>query len=151
MGIDELLQTATPRVAAQWALDCVEHVLPLFERDNSDDKKPHHAIMAARQYLAGSGTYEELAATREAAWVAWGAWKGEPGGFTARISWAAYEASVAAESARGASDNEWNSDVVWNVGWATWSCARAVHESMTTAESTERQWQLAHLLEMLQE
>lgn len=38
---------------ALWAADCAEHVLPLFEREVTDDDRPRLAIEAARAWVRG--------------------------------------------------------------------------------------------------
>jgi hypothetical protein len=57
-----------------FAADCAELVLPIYEEDNSDDKRPRLAIQAARDYANGLITMEELSAARYAVWdAAWAA------------------------------------------------------------------------------
>ena len=46
------LNLVTHRLLAAWAADCVEHVLPLFETCNSDDR-PRRAIETARAWARG--------------------------------------------------------------------------------------------------
>jgi len=41
------------RVLREWALDCAEHVLPIFEARFPDDLRPRQAIEAGRGFLAG--------------------------------------------------------------------------------------------------
>lgn len=41
------------RLLAIWAAMCAEHVLPLFEQSNSEDKRPRIAIEAARTWARG--------------------------------------------------------------------------------------------------
>lgn len=41
------------RLLAIWAAMCAEHVLPLFEQSNSEDKRPRIAIEAARMWARG--------------------------------------------------------------------------------------------------
>jgi hypothetical protein len=41
------------RLLADWALDCAEHVLPLFEAHRPDDVRPRHAIALGRAWARG--------------------------------------------------------------------------------------------------
>ena len=56
---------ANARLFAGW---CARRVLPLFERQRPDDKRPRAAIETAEQYARGEATAEEL----DAAWYAAG-------------------------------------------------------------------------------
>ena len=38
---------------AEWALQCAEHVLPLFERESPDDDRPREAIETGRAWIRG--------------------------------------------------------------------------------------------------
>src|SRR5208282_2154925 len=50
-----------------FACDCAEHVLPIYEREHPDDKRPHQAIDVSRRFVDGKATQEELAAAQGAA------------------------------------------------------------------------------------
>ena len=80
------------RIARSFACDCAERVLPIFEKEYPNDKRPRAAIEAARGYLAGVVT--ETA--RAAAWAA---------GAARAAAWAAAEA--AAWAATGATEKKW--------------------------------------------
>lgn len=41
------------RLLAAWALDCAEHVLPLFENRQPGDDRPRHAIEVGRAWIRG--------------------------------------------------------------------------------------------------
>jgi hypothetical protein len=41
------------RLLAAWALECAEHVLPLFESLRPDDERPRHAIAVGRGWIRG--------------------------------------------------------------------------------------------------
>jgi hypothetical protein len=57
-----------------FSCDVAEDVLPIFEAEYPEDKRPQQAIETARRYADGLATKEELAAAREAAWeAAWAA------------------------------------------------------------------------------
>ena len=53
MGSPQTLSEADRRIAAAWAADCAEHVLPHFERACPGDARPRHAIQAARAWARG--------------------------------------------------------------------------------------------------
>lgn len=48
-----LLSVEDHRLLAMWAAQCAEHVLHLFERQQSGDSRPRHAIDAARAWARG--------------------------------------------------------------------------------------------------
>nr|WP_141843246.1 hypothetical protein [Humibacillus xanthopallidus] len=48
-----LLSDADHRLLAQWAAECAEHVLPLFETEVLSDTRPRDAIAAARAWAEG--------------------------------------------------------------------------------------------------
>lgn len=62
-----LLDESTHRMLAAWAVDCAEHVLPLFAAKCPDDDRPAHAIRTARAWSRGEATVTEA---REAAFAA---------------------------------------------------------------------------------
>ncbi len=49
--IVELAAKTDQKLLAIWACDCVERVLPYFERNNPEDKRPRRAIEAARTWV----------------------------------------------------------------------------------------------------
>ncbi len=50
------LQDADHRLLAEWAADCAEHVLPLFEAVRPADARPREAIAQARAWIRGDVT-----------------------------------------------------------------------------------------------
>ena len=54
------------RLFACW---CAEQVLPIYEKDYPNDKRPRHAIDSARRYAEGLATAKELSAAGAAAWA----------------------------------------------------------------------------------
>ena len=63
------VETWNETTARLFAADCAERVLPIFEKQYPDDKRPRLAIEAARAFARG----EITAAARAAAWAAAGA------------------------------------------------------------------------------
>ena len=47
------LEDADHRLLALWAVDCAEHVLPLFEGAQPDDPRPRQALELARGWVRG--------------------------------------------------------------------------------------------------
>ncbi|MEA2518272.1 MAG: hypothetical protein QOF49_352 [Chloroflexota bacterium] len=47
------LEDADHRLLAQWAADCAEHVLPLFEAVEPGDRRPRHALDELRAWIRG--------------------------------------------------------------------------------------------------
>jgi hypothetical protein len=111
----ELPENSILRLAA----DCAEHVLPVYEKKHKQDKRPRNAIIAARKYVNGKITLQELG---EAASAASGAAK-------PATSWAASWAGEAASSAAAAA---------WKAAWATASssAASAAAAAWATASSS---------------
>ena len=57
----------------QWrkiAIYSAELVLPIYEKEYPNDKRPRNATETAKRYLRGKATQEELAAAGAAAWAA---------------------------------------------------------------------------------
>ena len=120
--------------ARLFACDCAEHVLPIFEKQYPDDKRPRSAIETARKFALGTATQDELdaawgaawAAARAAAWAA--AWAA--GGAAGAAAWAAGGAAGgAARDAAGAA--AW----AWAAGAAAWDA--------------ENKWQAKKLLKII--
>jgi len=109
-------------IARELACDYAEHVLPIFERDYPDDKRPREGIEVARRYARGEATDEELAAAEDATWdAAWAA--------------AGYAAGYATGAAARTADR-----------YITLLAARAAGD---VAEDTESTWQKRRLREKL--
>ena len=115
--------------------DCVERVLPLFEKKYPDDNRPRQAIETARKFANGQANKVELDAADAAAWAA-----ARDAALAARdvrdVAWAAARAAAKA-AARDAGD------VAWDAGAAVRDVAGA------GARDAEREWQREKLLEML--
>ena len=86
-----------------FAADCAEMVLPIYEKDYPDDKRPRLAIQAARDYANGLITLEQLTSASDAAAAAWGAARDAAAAARAAALAAAWGAAAAA---RGAARDE---------------------------------------------
>jgi len=64
------LDTWNEKTARLFAADCAERVLPIFEREYPDDDRPRKAIQAARDFVDGKISRDELYAAGEAGYVA---------------------------------------------------------------------------------
>lgn len=62
-----LAGTSARHVLAVWAADCAERVLPLFERESPEDKRPRQAVEAARAWVRGE---LKMTRARQAAFAA---------------------------------------------------------------------------------
>ena len=129
-----LLQEIPKKVLIQFAIDCARKVLPVFEREYPNDKRPRKAIEAAEIYLK----YPSEAA-REAAWAAneaaWAAFLAAWAACATRAAWAASaarEATRAACATRGAT-----------------SAARAASAAREAANEAMKKWQNRHLLNLI--
>ena len=123
-------------------IGCVfaEHVLPIFEKEYPDDRRPRKAIEVTRRHIAGDATDDERSAARGAAWAA--AWA------AGNAAWAAGDAARGAgDAARGAA---W--DAARGAAWgaargaargAAWAAAGAAGwDAADAADAAEQKWQL---------
>jgi hypothetical protein len=94
------------RIARLFACDCAERVVPLYEKDYPDDKRPRHAIEVARLYADGKANDTELAAARDAAWDAASAAAGAAAGAAASDAASAAAPAAAWDAARDA-EHKW--------------------------------------------
>jgi hypothetical protein len=95
-----------------FAADCAEFVLPIYEKNYPDDKRPRLAIQAARDYANGLITLEELATPWAAARAAagatpWAAARAAAGATAGATPWATPWATARA-AARAASAAAWD-------------------------------------------
>src|SRR5690606_4364358 len=139
------------RTAREFAADCAERALPVYEAACPGDDRPRRAVEVARAYARGEAARDQLAAggmaARDAARDAvraaadaaeaaagaadWDAVRAAPEP-AADAAWAA-AADAAAEAAEAAGDAARD---------AAWAAAEA-------AEDAERRWQAARLAELL--
>ena len=80
-GVADMLWTLratdhSKRVASQLAIEFAEQALPLFEKRRPNDERPRKAIQAARDYLDGKISLEELRSCRSHAADAYAAYVG---------------------------------------------------------------------------
>jgi hypothetical protein len=74
-GVADMLWTLratdqdSKRVASQLAIEFAEQALPIFEKRRPNDERPRKAIQAARDYLDGKISLEELRACRSHAYA----------------------------------------------------------------------------------
>ena len=129
----EFLASLPDFLVKQFAISCAEHVLPIWIKEFPDDQRPAQAIQAAKDYLDGKITLEELqekedaARAARAAWAA--AWSARAAGYAA-----GYAAMAAADMAAEAS---------WYAGNAAWYAANAAWYA------AEYEWQTQELTRMI--
>jgi hypothetical protein len=120
------------RIARLFACECVERVLPIFERLYPTDIRPRHAIATAGRFVRGEVTTEELAAARAAARAAADAAAGDAAWAATRA--AARAASSDAASAAWAAASDAARAAGYAAGYAAWDAAGAVVNDAGTAE-----------------
>src|ERR1700693_1097961 len=74
-GVDDCLWAIintqkADRLLRLFACDCAEHVLPIFEKQYPDDKRPRNCIVVSRRFANGEATEAERDAAGDAAWAA---------------------------------------------------------------------------------
>jgi len=136
------------RTARLFAADCAENVLPIWEKEYPDDLRPRKAIIAARAFVDGLITKEELARATSAVCAAWAT-------NVARAVYATSAAAVEAASAAWAASAARATSAAWaaraaRATSAAWA-ARAVWAARATsaAWAAEREWQTKRFMEYL--
>jgi hypothetical protein len=149
-------RTAWSAVTARlFAADCAERVLPFWEAEFPEDRRPHDAVIVARRYAAGNATDAE----RDAAWDAARAAAWAAAGTAARAAagtaaWAAARdaarvaagaaARVAAWDAAGAAARAAAWDAARAAAWdAAWDAARAAARVAARAAARVAAWDAA--------
>jgi hypothetical protein len=122
---DRLKACDATKVARLLACDYAEHVLPLFEAWDPDDKRPRRAIEVARRYTDGLATADELDAAKNAAKDA--------------VIIADWDASRTAAWAAAWAGNE-------DTGEALYIAAKFARDA---AGEAEKDWQEEHLRKLL--
>jgi hypothetical protein len=133
-----LLVYMTPQEQRLFACDCAERALLLERKDGREpDKRSWRAIEVSRQYALGNATAEELNAARGATFDIIDTAMADMGAIAARDATGAIRASYwAAASDAGSS--------AWDTAWyAAWVVDRG------DDNATERSWQIAHALEIM--
>jgi len=105
-------------VIKRFALECAKHVLPIFEKQYPEDKRPREVILAVDVYLQNP-TEENLERVKQKEDAAWAA---------AQDAWTAW---VAAQDARAATRA---------TAWTAWAAARDAQGAAQDARN-ERKWQ----------
>lgn len=60
----------TRELLVEWACDCAERALPIFEKRYPDDQRPRKAIETTRGWLRGEASIEQVRESRRAAYAA---------------------------------------------------------------------------------
>jgi len=125
----QLIDDVTMRL---FACDCAEHVLPIWEKAHPQDDRPKRAIEIARKYAHGEASKAEMIAAGNEAWDAAGC----------MVAYSvAYAACGVARSFATA----------WSVARDAAQAAACAEEDWCdeVTESTEHNWQVQHLIEIL--
>ena len=139
-GIDDCLwalfhgEDAAILLGRLWTLDCAERV-----QQYSEAAQQLNAV--TRKFLTGQATVEELSA----AWAAWdAAW--DAGAAARSAAWAAGAAAGAAtwNAARSAAG------AAWDAAWDAAGGGDAGAAAWDAAWDAEKEWQIQHLREMLE-
>jgi hypothetical protein len=113
----------TPEVSRWFACDCVEHVLPVFEKARPGDGRVRVCLETTRRYLAGLIPKSELMVARSAAYTAADAYTAAA--YTAAAAYAAADAAAYADAA--------------------YTAAAYTAAAVYAAAYAERHWQLGRL------
>ena len=138
--IGPALGTWTETTARLFAVDCAEHVLPIYEKAYANDQRPRNAIKAARQFARGeidaAATNAAWAAATNAAWAAaWAAARDAARAAATDAAWAAARAAARAAAGAAARDAAWAAardaagaaarDSAWAAAWdSAWAAAQ---------------------------
>jgi hypothetical protein len=116
---------------AGWALECAEHVLPLFEQHRPDDARPREAIEVGRAWIRGE---VPMKVAHRTAFLANAAGRGMPDA----VKFAALAAGQAVAVAHVAAHD---------LGAAAYAirAAGAAAEDVTRGQAEEREWQRARI------
>ena len=128
-------------VIVEFSCRQAEGVLHLFEKQYPDDPRPRNSVEAARAFMRGEITKEQLDAVRAAAWdaagdAAWDAARDDAGD----AAWAA--ARAAARAAAWAAAWAAARDAAWDAAWAAagaaaWAAAGKMFNEMALAALLE--------------
>jgi hypothetical protein len=121
-----------------WGCDCAERVLPVWDAKYPNDRRPHDAVAAARNWVGNP--CEE---TRQA--VAYAAARAAADAACAAADAAAYTAADAADAAAYAACATYDAA---RAAYAA-NAARAAADAARSAYDAERDWQVNRLKELL--
>ncbi|WP_392543670.1 putative immunity protein [Oryzobacter telluris] len=120
------------RLLAAWALECAEHVLPLFEDRQPDDTRPRDAIEVGRAWIRGAVPMREA---HQWAFRANAAGRGKP----EPVKFAALSAGQAVAVAHVAAHD------LGAAAYAIRAAGAAAEDDAAGARAAEREWQRAQL------
>ena len=137
----------TPQKWVEWACDCAERVLPLFQAYRPDNVHPAQALAVTRRWIANP-TKENARAAADAARAA---------AYAADTAYAAdaADAAAAADTARAAADATayaaYAAYAAADTAYAAYAAAdaaRAAYAAARAADAAERLWQAVRLMEV---
>ncbi|MBS2534882.1 hypothetical protein KGQ20_19100 [Catenulispora sp. NF23] len=120
------------RLLAEWAAQCAEHVLPLFEQGQPDDSRPRDAIAVGRAWIRGE---VRMTDAHNTAFVANAAAKGrpDPAKFAALAAGQAVAVAHVAAHDLGAA--------AYGIRAAVAAATAAAADDAESARLAERDWQ----------
>jgi hypothetical protein len=141
-------------LAADWA----EHVLPFFELEYPEDKRPRLAIEAARDFVAGKIDRDALDDAGMAARGATSRWPAQMAEEAELAAGAAFwvTAKLASESAsEAASESAWAAEAAWAAQEAAWAAgaawaAEAAARAETNRKAVETAWQVRRFVDCME-
>ncbi len=137
--IAELTAETDQKILAVWACDCVERVLPYFEKNYPEDERPRRAIEAARTWIS-NGVFK-MADVRKAALAAH------------KAAGDIEEDDAARSAAHAAGQALATAHVPGHAIAAALYAATAVRDGVEAGDADaavaqEREWQYQHLIEL---
>ncbi|MHC1680505.1 MAG: putative immunity protein [Methanomassiliicoccales archaeon] len=135
--IDKLARSSDHRALAIWAVECAERVLPLFEKEFPEDKRPKLAIVKLREWIK-TGEFH-MAEVRETSLNAHAAARLAP-----ESSAAQFAARACGQAMATAHVPTHSIAAAWYAAKAVWTAEPMNHNSITV----ELEWQYRRLLEI---
>lgn len=143
----EIARIDATDILRAFAVDCAARVLPLFEAEHPNDRRPREALEVATRYLIGEATDAELDAARDAAWAA--ARDAARDAARAAAGAAARAAArVAARAAAWAAARVAAMDAAWDAARDA-AGAAAGAAAWAAAWAAEKKWQRKHFATMV--
>jgi hypothetical protein len=137
--IAKLVNETDHKTLAIWAADCAEQVLPYFEKNFPEDRRPREAINAGRAWVRGE---IKMVDARKAAFASHAAARNAGEIITAR--------SAARSAGHAAATAHVPSHAIYAAAYAITAIRDATDSADTDAAMTkEREWQHQHLLKLV--
>jgi hypothetical protein len=126
--------------AQQFAIECANHVLHIFEKAYPDDNRPRRALEVAQRFLDGDASEDELRESGDDARTA-------PRDAASDAAW--WASRAVGDAASDAAWDAWYSLRAAWAAWDAWDASRAAWWAARAAGDAEHEWQTKLLLDML--